>query len=143
MQIHDAADAHAFIFGGKACFTLKSLVTGTHYTYEVEKAADSDRRFFVRVLTGGDNTSDFTYIGFIDTGSTASFMNAGKKGNDRHNGFIALWWFLRAVEQSNPLRMPATVEFYHEGKCARCKRKLTTPESLRTGLGPECRKMVA
>ncbi len=30
------------------------------------------------------------------------------------------------------------VEFWHEGKCARCGRKLTTPESIQRGLGPEC-----
>jgi hypothetical protein len=29
-------------------------------------------------------------------------------------------------------------EVYHEGRCGRCNRKLTVPESIETGLGPEC-----
>lgn len=30
------------------------------------------------------------------------------------------------------------VELRHEGSCGRCGRKLTTPESIDTGLGPVC-----
>lgn len=31
-------------------------------------------------------------------------------------------------------------ELLLEGRCVRCNRKLTTPESIRTGIGPECAK---
>jgi len=34
--------------------------------------------------------------------------------------------------------MPDNVEFYHSGNCAKCGRKLTTPESIKNGLGPIC-----
>ena len=27
---------------------------------------------------------------------------------------------------------------YHVGKCGKCGKKLTTPESILTGLGPTC-----
>jgi hypothetical protein len=30
------------------------------------------------------------------------------------------------------------VEFWHEGKCCRCGRKLTVPASIASGIGPEC-----
>ena len=29
---------------------------------------------------------------------------------------------------------------YHVGKCGRCGKKLTDPESILTGLGPSCSK---
>ena len=31
-----------------------------------------------------------------------------------------------------------TVQVWHEGRCGKCGRKLTVPESLTSGLGPEC-----
>ena len=33
-------------------------------------------------------------------------------------------------------------EIWHEGKCGRCGRKLTVPESIACGFGPECIGMV-
>ena len=32
----------------------------------------------------------------------------------------------------------AGYKVHHEGKCGRCGRKLTTPESCLRGIGPEC-----
>lgn len=34
------------------------------------------------------------------------------------------------------------VEIWHEGKCGRCGRQLTVPESIESGFGPECVKMI-
>ena len=33
--------------------------------------------------------------------------------------------------------MPANVEINHEGRCGRCGRALTVPESVASGIGPE------
>jgi hypothetical protein len=30
---------------------------------------------------------------------------------------------------------------WHEGSCARCGKKLTVPESIESGFGPECVKL--
>jgi hypothetical protein len=32
----------------------------------------------------------------------------------------------------------AGFDVHHEGKCGRCGRKLTVPESVKSGFGPEC-----
>ena len=32
----------------------------------------------------------------------------------------------------------APAEFWHEGRCGRCGRKLTVPASIERGLGPVC-----
>jgi len=32
------------------------------------------------------------------------------------------------------------VKIFHEGKCCRCGRRLTTPTSVQNGIGPECIK---
>jgi hypothetical protein len=35
------------------------------------------------------------------------------------------------------IKMP-NLEIWHEGRCGRCGRKLTVPESIHNGYGPEC-----
>jgi hypothetical protein len=34
--------------------------------------------------------------------------------------------------------MPDALEIWHEGRCGRCARRLTVPESIAQGFGPEC-----
>ena len=50
----------------------------------------------------------------------------------RARGFA---WFWRTL---NGGTFPATFEFWHEGRCAACARRLTVPNSIATGFGPEC-----
>lgn len=140
--ITDAADAHAFIFGGKARFTLVSKKTGKRFTYRVTTSKDNPDMHFLSFLTGPDNTdwTAYTYVGFIRTHSTHSVVIAGAKGNAAHPAYKAMAWLLNKIEQSNPLAMPAGVEFWHEGRCARCAKVLTDPVSIERGLGPECFK---
>jgi hypothetical protein len=38
--------------------------------------------------------------------------------------------------------LPESLEIWHEGSCLRCGRKLTVPESIESGYGPECIKSV-
>ena len=47
----------------------------------------------------------------------------------------AFIWFLNRIEADKPTD---GFEFWHEGKCGRCGRKLTVPESIEAGIGPEC-----
>jgi hypothetical protein len=138
-HITDAADAHAFIFGGRARFTLVSKVTGKRYTYRVAKSKDmTETMFYVSLLVGQSNESDYEYIGNIRTSGTHSVFSAGRAGNAAHPAFKAMDWMLRQIENSNPLQMPVSVEFWHEGRCAKCARPLTDPASIARGLGPEC-----
>jgi hypothetical protein len=37
-------------------------------------------------------------------------------------------------------KLPTPMKVFHEGECARCKLRLTDPESVRTGMGPTCRE---
>jgi hypothetical protein len=138
LQFTDPAAVHAFIFGGRARFTLVSSGTGKRYTYRVAAAKDSDTMFFVSLLTGSSNETDYEYIGYVTTQSTYSSVTAGKRGNAAHPAFKGLAWLLRNIESSNPLELPDTVEFWHEGRCAKCARPLTDPTSIARGLGPEC-----
>lgn len=48
----------------------------------------------------------------------------------------ALEWALPYLTTGKSLPEPA--EVWHEGRCGRCGRALTDPESIARGLGPEC-----
>ena len=131
--IADAADALAFAFAGRARFTLVSKASGKRYTFRVAKAKDNDDMFFANLLVGQNNEADYEYLGFIKI--PQGELIAGKKGNPAHPAYKALDWSLRHIGQGN---MPEALEFWHEGRCARCGRALTDPASIEAGFGPEC-----
>jgi len=137
-MITDPSQALSFMFAGQARFTLKSRKTGKHYTYRVSKAKDKDGVFFVGLLTDGDNTGDYTYIGFFKTVLKKHQLIAGRKGNAEHPSFKGLDWAVRLMEFKNEIS--EDLEFWHEGRCAKCARVLTDPVSIASGFGPECRK---
>lgn len=134
-MITDADAALEFAFGGNARFTLVSRKTGDRKTFRVRKAQDNDGMYFAQLLTGPDNTVDYTYLGFIKAPRKA--LIAGKKGNPNHPAFIALDWALANLDAG---KMPEQLEFWHEGRCSRCARVLTDPASIERGVGPECAK---
>lgn len=137
-QITIPADIAHYTFAGNSTFTLVSTKTGTRYTYKLQRAdgEDEGRPWFVRVLTGSDNNSDYSYAGFIP-GDKQDRIIKGKKGmNPSAPSVVALGWFLNKL--ANNQDALAQIEFWHEGRCGACGRKLTVPESIDTGLGPDC-----
>jgi len=106
--------------------------TETRYTYKFGKSEDNEL-IFVKVLTGSNNETDYTYIGFINM---AWKMVAGRKGNAAHGAFKALAWYV--YKACNAPEVAAKAQFMHEGVCGKCGRTLTTPESITRGFGPIC-----
>lgn len=135
-QISAPGDIKAFILGGNATFTLKSLKTEKRFTYQVKEADDKKGFFFVKVLAGPDNRTDYTYLGFVKDPYLPKLI-AGKKGRPDAPSFKALDWFL---SKAWALDIPDGVEFWHAGRCCSCNRMLTDPASIERGIGPECAK---
>ena len=136
MTTHQLSVANSldFILGGKAIFTLKSLQTGKHFTYQV-KASKDEKCFFVQGLTGSCNTDDYEYIGLIFAANN-KFVH-GKKSRINADAPIVKAFnfaFQYAINKSTN----KSLEFYHVGKCCRCGRPLTTPESVTNGIGSDC-----
>lgn len=145
-----AKEVHEFVLAGKATVTLESEKTGVHFTYRVSQAEDRDgkpaQRWFVGVLNGPDNETNYAYIGLLDTGAKRAGMYApdgpvhfrqtakSKIGPEAPSvrGFVYFWNAICAD------KMPGCMKVRHEGRCGRCGHKLTTPESLDRGIGPEC-----
>lgn len=143
-EVKDPALALQFILGGNARFTLKSKATQNRVTYKVMVADDKPDFFFVYYLTGSDNENDYTYLGMIRPNEQGKpTLNLTKKSKLRGDSlpFKALHWSLYFLSRNMGLaKMPGNLEFWHEGRCCRCGRTLTVPESIESGIGPECAK---
>jgi hypothetical protein len=135
----DANQAKKFTLAGNARVTLVSLKTKTRYTYRVQEADDAPGMYFVALFTGQDNESDYSYIGMI-RGSFGT--TKASKLPESSPPVAAFKFFMNALTLPTP-RIPTTLEVHHEGRCGRCNRALTVPESIESGFGPECIKMVA
>jgi Family of unknown function (DUF6011) len=145
-----------FILAGDATFTLVSRKTGERKTFQVERTpeklctcsgaetgcdhapwceAGRAPGYFVRLLTGPDNTSDYRYLGFLFERDGALRFKINKQGWGA-DACVAFEWLLHRVNTGVELGDHA--EFWHEGRCGRCGRPLTVPESIASGIGPVC-----
>jgi len=137
-QITDPSAIRRFVTAGRARVTLVSERTGDRFTFQVKaKKGDDGKRssdfFFVSVLTGPQNTSDYTYLGHVNRGQFHNDrkMRIGPEAPSRQ----AFAWFWRRLQAEKAL---PECEVWHEGRCGRCSRVLTVPESIMSGLGPVC-----
>jgi len=135
-RFENAQYAQDFILGGNAYFTLRSLATGTRYTFRVKRSKERTI-YWVSTLYGTDNTSSYSYVGMISEGN---FRLTGKsRFNEESPQCAAFRWMWDWLKQGV---IKDTLEVWHEGKCAVCGRKLTVPESVERGVGPECANKV-
>ena len=137
-KLSDPKNIRRFATAGRARITLVSERTGRRFTFQIKakKGEDGKRSsdfFFVSVLTGANNEGDYTYLGHVNRGE---FHNDRKLriGHDAPSR-QAFSWFWRRLEAEQGL---PECEVWHEGRCGRCSRVLTVPESIQTGLGPVC-----
>ncbi len=130
----------SFTFAGNAIITLESACSKKHYTYKIKRSEDKPELYFIHLLRGPDNENDYRYMAcyYRDT----SYLHPCKTYQQvpRRNWPLSLQavsYFLEHIH-----KVPDRLYVYHEGKCARCGRKLTTPESIESGFGPECIKFI-
>jgi len=132
-----------FMLAGRAVFTVVSPKTGARYTYKVTRKEVDERLmpggktslYFVKVLTGPDNTQDYTFAGTLFNGGTVYRHSYKSSIGATSPSVVAFQWLLARLVGGKDLR---GVEVFHEGRCGRCGRALTVPTSIESGFGPEC-----
>lgn len=135
-MIKNAADFRRFATAGRATFTVQSQKTGARFTYRMRKAkGEGPVRFHTSLLTGPNNEADYQYIGTYraDGKWFAARDASGEAPSQRAIAFVC-----EKVLASDAEHVPDGLEIRHEGRCGRCARLLTTPESIDRGIGPEC-----
>jgi hypothetical protein len=138
-----------FFVAGKAVFTIEvpeafynAMKTNPHYTYRIRVKEATDKfpeTYFVDLLSGPDNHSNYTYMGILNP-ETGSFALTSKSKVTDNCWSVRL--FRRAMacifEGKTEDVERAGFNVHHEGRCGKCGRRLTVPESIKTGLGPIC-----
>lgn len=134
----------AFATAGRAVFTVLNPETGRRYTYKVRRKK-SGEGFSAYVLARPDNERNYEFIGVIypkhggrqaiDPESSLAFRP--RRHNPDTPAIAAFAWVWRRIAAGRDI---APAVLYHEGRCGRCGRLLTTPESVTAGVGPECQR---
>lgn len=159
------------ILAGRSILTAQSRRTGERMTFRFNRpdhdqandyamrrgtmeAAARGRPIWVSLYGGpvGDFTNEgnerrnWKMIGTIwpgvgDLGPEIAFTKSRKCPlPDDHVAVLAAHWI--AARLRTPDVLMEKSDWWHEGVCGRCGRRLTVPESIETGFGPECRKAV-
>ena len=138
-------EALRYILAGKSEFTFLSLKTDVRIRYKLQRKVAEQRGkkgqdeyiYFLNTFTDGE----YKYAGvlFYDDVMRQFKFGRGQRGllNYSHINIKSLLFVLNQLNIEN---YNLSLKVYHVGKCGRCGRKLTTPESILTGLGPECSK---
>ena len=129
-------------------YTIQNKESGEHRTFRV-KTQKQDANFapgerIVALLSGPNNESDYRGFGFVkENGIIVWTKHRYPKLKNSNMSAFEFYAFLLWQLTTNP-----DSEWHHrysiqlEKHCIRCNRKLTHPESIETGIGPECAKMI-
>jgi hypothetical protein len=138
-----------FVQAGKAVFTVEPA-SGfverkgccSHYTYRVtHRPATTEHReaWFIQLLTGPDNESDYNYLGMLDPAKgNVKLTAASKYAEDSWPVRILRHVLARLWAGEGEAIEASGWKVHHERRCGGCGRPLTDPGSIELGFGPEC-----
>lgn len=140
-----------FFTAGNATFTVKvptefAKANGTnlHYTFKIRKS-EPTRQYpnpahFVKLLTGPDNTRDYSYLGILNPTTGEVRLSPKSCAQDGAWSVKIVRRVLAQIFKGEGMQaiLNAGWDVHHEGRCGRCGRPLTVPESIECGIGPDC-----
>jgi hypothetical protein len=135
--ITNPRQALEFALAGNARLTLVSKKTGQRFTYRVRQPKPKDDRpvpHFVKVLTGPDNEAHYEFLGTVFKGGEYRLGHRSRITAKAPSAQAWAWFWPKLLGGT----LPPQLEVWHEGRCGRCGRALTVPESIERGIGPEC-----
>jgi len=111
--------------------TVTNPETKGHRTFQI-KTQKPDAKFapgmrVVSLLIGPDNSNDYKGFGFVADDGVIRLWNKAKTVTYTKLTMILMW----------PNDYP-NLEYLYSGTCRVCNRKLTTPKSIKSGIGPIC-----
>lgn len=126
-----------YIMGGNSTFTL--VCNNTRYTYKILERflADGSSIYAVFILSGPDNVNNyrqFARIKVIDGMPKLELL--GRTTNIiEYFEYIKMLYYGLLFQDYSKI---SDWQVWHTGRCSRCGRLLTVPESIENGIGPEC-----
>jgi hypothetical protein len=137
--------------GTAAAITVVGKASGERRTFRFRRALKARAEgavdsFFLDLLSGPDNIGDYTPLAelhrFPCGGVSRELRRTVGESSvaARLAGALALTLTSAGWrgEEGRQAAVWAAVDFWHDGRCGRCSKGLTVPESVERGLGPEC-----
>ncbi len=121
-------------------FTIESP-RGGHRTFRIrtqkKDATFAPGKRVVALMDGPDNESSYRPFGFVnDTGIVVWAKFRGMMKLSAFDHYACMVWEMGTNDNSRYHQWG--YELLLEGRCIICNRKLTTPGSIRSGVGPIC-----
>ena len=128
-----------FIFAGRSVFTLENSSTGNYITFRIKSIKKQGKvvpnEYGVEAKVLGDSSSGYTFMGFLNL-NRGTFQEWGSTQRGSIS-YVTFYWLMRNIGKLEDFN---TLSIYHEGSCCKCGMPLTVPESIDSGIGPECKK---
>lgn len=120
------------IFTHNGEVTIENPKTGNHRTFRIKtQPADSNfapNQRILQMLNGPNNEFDYKPFAFVNSSKVAIWRKHRNKTN---------MTYISMLVHPESWKKKGVVYHFSEA-CRRCNRKLTTPESVKAGIGPIC-----
>lgn len=121
--------------------TIENQKTGEHRTFKIETMAE-DSPFapgqrVLSILVGPNNEFNYESFAFVTKGVQPR-VHVWKK--HRTSEWAKYGPFLEQLH--NMVKKHPFIQVKWAGRCIRCNRLLTSPQSIRDGIGPKCKEMI-
>ena len=146
IRLYGKEEIQMYLFGGKGRFILKSAATGISYEYRIKQPRKTifngygtipnpkfdENTMWVTVKTD----YGFKLIGTLKVEEN-KYIHSKKSTIDEKDSIVkGIKWLIYQFNLET--EFPTEMEFYHMGTCGCCARSLTTPGSIKMGIGPIC-----
>jgi hypothetical protein len=139
-QLGSVEIARKYLLAGNAYTTLVSKKTGTRFTFRIQrgkpKMEGKVTPWFVALLNGPENGSDYTFLGTIFQDGFYKHGGKSRVSPDAASAKAFAWVWARV--NGGVGEVLNDVEIWHSGRCGVCGRLLTDPASVTRGIGPKC-----
>lgn len=119
-----------FVFAGNSLFTVANEDSGNHVTFKVKKHKEKELWF---VSTRDIHSFEFIGTCFKDK----KYFHSNKSTLTFDDRKVQVFVWLLDKFFNNQEKYPM-VKVFHHGRCGACNKKLTTPQSIKSGIGPVC-----
>ena len=118
-----------------ATITILNKESGSHRTFRIKtvRKGKLQGKQIVEVLVGPDNEASYQGFGFANEAEISVW-----RSKQSMKPVAALIEHCLGIKKA---KFSDKFEMQYSKNCCRCNRKLTTPESIAKGIGPECEKM--
>lgn len=135
-QLIGSKAIYEYIHGGRGIVKLEAPSGKSHSYIFIKPTDDSFPDDVLFVYARHDDKKQF-YVGMVER---------DKFRLTKHSRFLPDTeivrgaYYIMRMALDNELAMTTPMKLYHMGMCGVCGRQLTQSKSLKTGIGPKCRK---